>query len=168
LYEADNVAKDETIEELKSNILSLEYRVRMLQSQASAQGSIVMNAGEETDFFNGEIKDVIIEALKVAIVNTKEGSRSNHILSSLISNNPQTMEANSRQTHLKRALNGYRSMDKATSRQLKELGFELSEEGKHWKLVYNGDSRYSYILPKTGSDYRGSLNAISDISNIIF
>ncbi|MDP8751768.1 hypothetical protein QZQ38_25515, partial [Serratia marcescens] len=62
LYEADNVAKDETIEELKSNILSLEYRVRMLQSQASAQGSIVMNAGEETDFFNGEIKDVIIEA----------------------------------------------------------------------------------------------------------
>ncbi|EBO3310991.1 hypothetical protein ARC96_02630 [Escherichia coli] len=168
LYEADNVAKDETIEELKSNILSLEYRVRMLQSQASAQGSIVINAGEETDFFNGEIKDVIIEALKVAIVNTKEGSRSNHILSSLISNNPQTMEANSRQTHLKRALNGYRSMDKATSRQLKELGFELSEEGKHWKLVYNGDSRYSYILPKTGSDYRGSLNAISDISNIIF
>ena len=166
-YEQER-GKDETIEELKSNILSLEYRVRMLQSQASAQGSIVMNAGEETDFFNGEIKDVIIEALKVAIVNTKEGSRSNHILSSLISNNPQTMEANSRQTHLKRALNGYRSMDKATSRQLKELGFELSEEGKHWKIVYNGDSRYSYILPKTGSDYRGSLNAISDISNIIF
>ena len=51
--------KDETIEELKSNILSLEYRVRMLQSQASAQGSIVMNAGEETDFFNGEIKNTV-------------------------------------------------------------------------------------------------------------
>jgi cytochrome c-type biogenesis protein CcmE len=50
-------------------------------------------------------------------------------------------------------------MDKATSRQLKELGFELSEEGKHWKLVYNGviPDTFSYILPKTGSDYRRDL-----------
>jgi hypothetical protein len=61
------------------------------------------------------------------------------------------MEANSRQTHLKRALNGYRSMDKATSRQLKELGFELSEEGKHWKLVYNGDSDTLTFFLKQGA-----------------
>jgi hypothetical protein len=168
LYEADNIAKDEQIDDLKYKILSLESRVRMLHSQASAQGSIILNAGEETDFFEGEIKNVILEAIKAAIVNTNDNSRSKHILSSLLENNQQTPEKNTREQLLRKALTDYRSMDKSTSRQLKELGFELSEEGKHWKIIYNGDSRYTYILPKTGSDYRGSLNAISDISNIIF
>lgn len=59
-------------------------------------------------------------------------------------------------------------MDSATQRNLKDLGFSTSSDGKHWKLTYNEDPRYSYILPKTGSDRRGSLNAISDIANIIF
>lgn len=168
LYEADNITKDEEIDELKNKVLSLEHRVRILQSQASAQGSVVLNAGEETDFFAGEIKDVILEVIKKAIINTIETSRSNHILSSLLENNQRTMEKNTRQNNLRKALTGYRSMDKSTLRQLKQLGFELSEEGKHWKIIYHGDSRYTYILPKTGSDHRGSLNAISDIVNIIF
>ncbi|MFW0699132.1 hypothetical protein [Pantoea sp. R13S299] len=168
LYESDNVSKDNEILDLKTRIVSLEHRVRTLQSQTSAQGNITLNAGEETDFFDGEIKNVILEALKMAIVNTKENSRGNHILSSLLENNQKTTETEQRQQSLRRALNDYRRMDKSTSRQLMELGFELTEEGKHWKITYNGDSRYTYILAKTGSDYRGSLNAISDISNIIF
>jgi hypothetical protein len=142
--------------------------VRTLQSQAFAQGSILLNAGEETDFFEGEIKNVILSSIKSTLINTKENSRSHHILTSLLSNNQSTMETETRSQNLRKALNDYRSMDRNTSRQLKNLGFELSEEGKHWKLIYNGDSRYTYILPKTGSDYRGSLNAISDINNIIF
>jgi len=168
LYESDNVAKDEEIAELKVKIHSLEHRVRILQSQTSAQGNIVLNAGEETDFFDGEIKNVILEAMNIAIVNTKENSRKMHIISSLIENNRKSDETELREKKLRRALNDYRRMDNSTSRQLKELGFELTEEGKHWKIIYNGDLRYTYILPKSGSDYRGSLNAISDISNIIF
>ncbi|WP_031521269.1 hypothetical protein [Siccibacter colletis] len=168
LYEADNIAKDEQIEELKNKIHSLENRVRTLQSQAFAQGSILLNAGEETDFFEGEIKNVILASIKSTLINTKENSRSHHILTSLLSNNQSTLETEIRSQKLRKALNDYRSMDRNTSKQLKDLGFELSEEGKHWKIIYNGDSRYTYILPKTGSDYRGSLNAISDINNIIF
>lgn len=168
LYEADNVAKDDQIDELRYKISALESRVRMLQSQASAQGSIVFNAGEETDFFDGEIKNIILDAIKSTLVNTKETSRSHHILSSLIESNQQTIETEKRHQNLKKALTGYKEMDKSTSKQLKELGFVLFGEGKHWKIIYNGDSRYTYILPKTGSDHRGSLNAISDITNIIF
>ncbi|EPE1914346.1 hypothetical protein ACSGV2_001941 [Escherichia coli] len=168
LYEADNVAKDDQIEDLKHKISSLEHRVRTLQSQASAQGSIALNAGEETDFFDGEIKNIIIDALKTAIKNKNEFGRSYHILSSLIANNEYNKETESRRKLLKRTLTGYRSMDSATQRNLKDLGFSASSDGKHWKLTYNEDPRYSYILPKTGSDHRGSLNAISDIANIIF
>ncbi|HDD8572043.1 TPA: hypothetical protein PBO53_004596, partial [Escherichia coli] len=131
LYEADNVAKDDQIEDLKHKISSLEHRVRTLQSQASAQGSIVLNAGEETDFFDGEIKNIIIDALKTAIKNKNEFGRSYHILSSLIANNEYNKETESRRQLLKRTLTGYRSMDSATQRNLKDLGFSASSDGKH-------------------------------------
>ncbi|TDN64272.1 hypothetical protein [Scandinavium goeteborgense] len=168
LYEEDNSNQTELIEDLKYKIYGLETRIRILQSQAPTQGSISLNVGDEIEFFNGEIKNIIIEALGSALINKHQGGRSHHILSSLVSNNELSNDTAERQQILKRTLTGYRSMDAKTLRQLKELGFDASEDGKHWKIIYNEDPRYTYILPKTGSDHRGSLNAISDISNIIF
>lgn len=168
LYESENIANSELIDELRFKINSLESRVRALQAQAPAQGNLSLNIGEEIDFFDGEIKNIVIDALKAFLQNKNDVSRSYHILCSLIENNEQTDETSKRSQLLKRSLTGYRSMDKGTMRQLKELGFEASDDGKHWKIIYNEDPRYTYILPKTGSDHRGSLNAISDISNIIF
>lgn len=166
--EYEKLEKDEKIDELLCKINLLEQQIRTLQSQSSMHGCINLNAGDETDFYNDEIKNIILESLEKSIINTKENSRRNHILSSLLANNKKSQEMTIRKERLKKALTGYRSMDKSTARMLKQLGFELSEEGKHWKVTYNGDSRYVYILPKTGSDHRGALNAISDINNMIF
>ncbi|MNY75750.1 hypothetical protein D3C86_2151140 [compost metagenome] len=59
-------------------------------------------------------------------------------------------------------------MDAATRAGLEALGFSLTEEGKHIKLVYQDDDRYTFILPKSGSDWRGGLNSASDIAKRIF
>ncbi|MGY0152685.1 hypothetical protein ACVQ8M_09315 [Edwardsiella tarda] len=168
LYERDNVSKNTQIDDLNNKISYLENRIFTLQSQTSAQGSIILNAGEEIEFFDGEIKSIIIDALKNAIRNKETCSRSYHLLSSIIANNEATTEKEERRQLLKRTLTGYRSMDSETKRNLIRLGFSMSNEGKHWKLTYNEDPRYTYILPKTGSDHRGPLNAISDITKIIF
>jgi hypothetical protein len=48
------------------------------------------------------------------------------------------------------------------------MGFAISDEGKHYKLVFQGDDRYSFSLAKSGSDHRGGLNAASDISRLLF
>ena len=37
-----------------------------------------------------------------------------------------------------------------------------------YKLVYQEDDRYTYTLPKSGSDHRGSLNAANDIGRLMF
>ena len=53
-------------------------------------------------------------------------------------------------------------------RELEDMGFSISEDGKHFKLVFQGDDRYTFTLPKSGSDWRGGLNAASDIGRLLF
>lgn len=47
--------------------------------------------------------------------------------------------------------------------QLLELGFEVTEEGKHYRLTYYGDGRYKTTIAKTGSDWREGKNIASVI-----
>ncbi|GMU46359.1 MAG: hypothetical protein AMXMBFR26_11410 [Porticoccaceae bacterium] len=53
-------------------------------------------------------------------------------------------------------------------RGLEEMGFSITEEGKHYKLTFQDDDRYTFTLPKSGSDHRGGLNAASDIGRLLF
>jgi hypothetical protein len=69
---------------------------------------------------------------------------------------------------LKLLLRNYSSMDHSTRKGLEDLGFSTYEDGKHYKLIYKNDDRYTFALPKSGSDYRGGLNAVSDIAKRIF
>ena len=47
--------------------------------------------------------------------------------------------------------------------QLQELGLEVAEEGKHYRLTYFGDERYKTTVAKTGSDWREGKNIASTI-----
>ncbi|HAZ61697.1 MAG TPA: hypothetical protein DCY89_09005 [Gammaproteobacteria bacterium] len=69
---------------------------------------------------------------------------------------------------LKQLLKGSSGVDAKVRRGLEEMGFTISEEGKHYKIVYQGDDRYTFTLPKSGSDYRGGLNAASDIARLLY
>jgi hypothetical protein len=51
---------------------------------------------------------------------------------------------------------------------LNNLGFTIDDDGKHYKLIYMQDDRYTFPLPKSGSDWRGGMNAASDISKRVF
>ena len=69
---------------------------------------------------------------------------------------------------LKGALRAYRTMDGKTRKTLEGMGFSISEDGKHYKLIFQNDDRYTFPLAKSGSDYRGGLNAASDIAKRLF
>jgi len=51
---------------------------------------------------------------------------------------------------------------------LKELGFEIAEDGKHYKITYYGDGRYQTIYAKTPSDFRSGKNDAQVTINIAF
>ena len=47
--------------------------------------------------------------------------------------------------------------------ELASIGFELKEEGKHYKILYYGDERYWTAISKTPSDGRSGKNIAQTI-----
>jgi hypothetical protein len=59
-------------------------------------------------------------------------------------------------------------MDAKTRSALAKLGFDISEDGKHYKAVFQGDGRYTFSISKTSSDHRAGKNTASDINKKLF
>ncbi|MDO4521016.1 MAG: hypothetical protein Q4B44_05185, partial [Erysipelotrichaceae bacterium] len=64
---------------------------------------------------------------------------------------------------LKKAFKGYNTMSSALRQQLINMGFTISEEGKHYKLIYRNDPRFCTVIAKTGSDHREGMNIAAKI-----
>lgn len=73
-----------------------------------------------------------------------------------------------KQDRLKRIMNDYQKMTPKTLEELKNLGFDHSDEGKHHKFVFSNDGRYTATISKTSSDYRAGKNFARDVANQIF
>jgi hypothetical protein len=57
---------------------------------------------------------------------------------------------------------------KQVRQELYDLGFKITEDGKHYKLTYRGDPRYTVILGKTPSDNRSGSNTAAKINKKVF
>lgn len=169
LYEAELTEKLESIQVLNREIERLSILVRHLEAKTPVQGGIVINTGDEEDYFEEEILALTLLAIKdYAAKSTHPKSRREHILSAILNSNMLNEPHDQKAKVLKEALRGYREMNKKVKDTLEELGFSIVADGKHWKVTYQEDERYTYILPKSGSDHRGGLNAAAHIANIVY
>lgn len=168
-FDDDIALKQQGIEEREQEIARLTVENRRLSSLEQAAEGGLINLGDEHDLFEGEVRDIIISALKEASERVAQpGSRRAHVLKDLLASNEPRGHAAVMSEEIKALLRDYRSMDARTKTALTRLGFDLSEDGKHWKAVYQGDSRYTFTFPKTGGDHRGGLNMVRDITNALF
>ena len=117
--------------------------------------------------YAGELLGVVGAAITDAVTRVTEDSRRQHILKSIVAANPPTGEAEAMRNRLKSLLRDFRSMEAKVRSALQDMGFEISEEGKHYKIVFQGDERYTFTMPKSGSDHRGGLNLAGDISRLL-
>ena len=69
---------------------------------------------------------------------------------------------------LKEVLSQYESMNPSVRKELESLGFEVREDGKHYKLTFRNDERFPFVLSKTSSDWRAGKNAVADLRKKIF
>jgi hypothetical protein len=90
------------------------------------------------------------------------------VLQALLAAMPDVAEPETRRERLKGILRDFRGLDRESRKELQSLGFEISEDGKHVKIRFQGDDRYTFTLPKSGGDHRGGLNAASDIGRLLF
>ena len=91
--------------------------------------------------------------------NIKSNSRREHVIKDIINSNDYNDIQGQRQQKIKNILKAYDGMSKSMRQELIDLGFEITEEGKHYKLTYYGDCRYWTTLAKTPGDHRVGKNA---------
>ena len=69
---------------------------------------------------------------------------------------------------MKRLLKAYNGMSSKLRQDLEALGFEIKEDGKHYKVLYNGEQRYIQTMSKTPSDWRTGKISSTELSKLAF
>ena len=66
-------------------------------------------------------------------------TRRRAVFEDIIKSNNCKRRANDRSEQLKNSLRGYKTMSGSMKRTLQDMGFVITEEGKHYKFIYYGD-----------------------------
>lgn len=167
-FDAEIAAKQARIDEVDQENARLNAEVRRLSAASNSSEQGILRRGKEQDLYQHEIADIVIDALSDASRTAREGSRRLHVLRDLLAENSASGERQQLEEAIKALLKTYRDMDAKTKNALVRLGFDISEDGKHYKAVFQGDGRYTFTLPKTSSDHRAGKNIASDINNSLF
>lgn len=168
-FDRELAAKTELHEAAEKEIARLRNEIRIYEARLAANTGGLLRPGREHDLYPGETLAILRDALEDAKTRVPNDSRRQHVLSAVLEANPKEEEyAVEMRDRLKSLLRGLRGLDAKSKRELEEMGFSISEKGKHYKLLFLGDERYTFTLPKSGSDSRGGLNATSDIGKRLF
>ena len=112
---------------------------------------------------------ILRRALADAATRVPEDSRRLHVINSILEANHLGEDlSDTMKERLKDLLKGARGLNAKIRRELQDMGFSVTEEGKHNKLVFQGDDRYTFTFAKTASDHRGGMNSASDIGRLLF
>lgn len=150
------------LNELRSKVQSYEYA---FQSKKKEQhGNIVFDCSE-SEFYDGEIKDMMIgllqnEMKKMDTDPNQKGWRRYHVLKALLEDNEIIGKGKELEQELKNILSQIDRINAKDKKRLNELGF-VSKENKHNKLYFHGDDRYLITLGKTPGDSHAASNAAS-------
>lgn len=169
MFDQEIKAKEQYLENAETEIKWLRSEVRKYEARAGSASGDLLVLGKERDLYSNEVLGIVLEAIKDALPRVLQDSRRQHVLMSILETNK--LDSNPLEGHreqLKTLLRGMNTIDGRIRRGLEDMGFSVSEEGKHFKIVFQGDDRYTFTLPKSGSDRRGGLNAASDIAKLLF
>jgi hypothetical protein len=167
-FDSDMSAKDARLSEADQEISRLNAEIRRLSANSQSAGRGVLIGGAEQDLYDHEIADFVSDALQESLRGALAGSRRAHVMRDLLEANADSGARHKLSDEVKALLRGYRDMDSRTKAALVRLGFDISEDGKHYKAVFQGDGRYTFSVPKTSSDGRAGLNLASDINKQLF
>lgn len=166
-FESEAQAKANDLAAAELEIRRLKSEVRMYEAQDVSSNGLGFKLSER-DYYDGEIFNIVREAIEGGIARVPADSRRQHVLQALAEANPDNGASSRYRERLKASLRGYTHMDAKTRKELEDMGFSITEQGKHYKLLYQGDDRYTFPLSKSGSDHRAGLNAAADISRLFF
>ena len=123
----------------------------------------ILYLGDEDELYPGEIKEMILDAVEEKIKNISDSTRRYDVLTDILESNMYQKIRDKREELIKNLFKDYKTMSSTMRQELQKVGFEITEEGKHYRLTYYGDSRYKTTIAKTGSDWREGKNIAATI-----
>ncbi|MDD5793078.1 MAG: hypothetical protein PUD22_10890 [Erysipelotrichaceae bacterium] len=85
----------------------------------------------------------------------------------ILENNPYQHLSDERKQRVKNLFKGYKTLTGTMKQELLNLGFQIKDDGKHYKITYQGDPRYMVAIGKTPSDNRTGSNNAGMINKIM-
>ena len=173
LYEDEKKETDAECERLRNELQGLYGKMAILEGMAGRkvgqEDSIPIRVPEVEEYYIDEQHDLIISILQEAKRSyCTPGTRADELLDGILAVNELTGEGKELFDRLKTILFRNKNITDSDISDLRALGFEVSRRSNnHFKLVFRGDSKYTFTLSSTGSDGRGMKNSYSDISNHI-
>lgn len=171
MYEEILKNKDDEIQNLKNQVYSSNRIIDKLNSvsvEKPVEGTPVIVLGQEQDLYPEEQKMFLMEFLEREQKMALEGTRRKHILDSIVEANRCEGSLDTIREKMKGCLKGYSRMTPTLEHELNEIGFTVTGDGKHYKLVFCGDGRYQGTLSKTASDRRSGQHLASDLIKKLF
>lgn len=163
-FDSQNAALRAQLEEANAAITNLRASNQGLQRKlADGPTAVFLSVASETEFYPNEFKDIVIGALKSVTV-LGDGTRPKQVVNEIISSNEISSNPEQLEMAIREAFGNYTKFGSREASALEAIGFEITDDGKHVKAVYNNDPRYTFTLPKTPSDHRSIKNCISDIT----
>lgn len=165
------------IEDLHNEVGDLKVQLRQLQGKLEAKEleiesiksqntNPILFQGDESDLYQDEIKDTILEILENNLETHESDSRSYHIISSILKANKKgTTKKKLRERIIQvfRNFSGYDRCSASEKKEIKDMGFEIVSLSNHIKAIFKGDERYWITLAKTSSCNHAGKNTMFDI-----
>ncbi|MBN8413595.1 hypothetical protein [Halomonas litopenaei] len=168
-FDEELKAKEEALDRAEAEIRRLTAEVHGLRTRGKAVSGVpVLARGSELDLYENETVELLNDVLAKALGDAQDNSRRQHLLQSLVAAIEPSSNRDELIARIKAALSQYRKLDSAMSHELEELGFDIEADGKHYKMTFRGDQRYTITMPKTSSDHRAGKNLVSQIKGVLF
>ena len=163
-FEEDMLKLQEQVEQLSRANDALTSENYGLRSKINYDDRVpVVFFGDEEEFYSGEIKEMILDALEESLKAATPKTRRYDVLNDILENNASEKIHEERETIIKNLFKNYKTLSGIMRQELKDIGFEITDDGKHYRLTYYGDDRYKTTIAKTGSDWREGKNIAATI-----
>lgn len=168
-YEMRILETDELLDQEKNNNRLLKLRINEILNSSGQSGSPLLITGNETDNYNGEIHDFVVDSLKKELDNSKEYSRKFDVLTDIILSNPLKGTREEYIEEIESLFSNYDGLTGKITSNLKRLGLEVIDTGNHNKLKFESDERYKMTFSKSPSDKkRVGANIIQQVKQELF
>ena len=88
------------------------------------------------------------------------------MIKSLLDQNPKDGTTDEKLGRIRDLLANNDRLTSTMRSELKDLGFTITENGKHIKLVFH-DPKYTFSMARTPSDHRAAQNMASDVLKVV-